>query len=101
LKERWKVSMQALVRKARDLGQISDRQYRSLFTRMSMKGWRTEEPIDIPREEPTVFDDILRAYSIDQQLTIEEISKIANANPSRFKNHWRDDPNNRLRVHCG
>jgi Zn-dependent peptidase ImmA (M78 family) len=97
LKERWKVSMQALIRRARDVGQITDRQYRSFCTRMSMLGWRVDEPVDIPSEQPTVFENILRAYTDEQQLSISEISAIANANDSRFRMHWRERPD-RLKV---
>jgi Zn-dependent peptidase ImmA (M78 family)/transcriptional regulator with XRE-family HTH domain len=54
LKPRWKVSIQALVRRAFDLSIISDRQYRYLFEQISSKGWRTKEPanLDIPQEKP-------------------------------------------------
>jgi len=44
LKKKWGVSMQALARRARELGVISDRQYRYLMQQMSMKGWRLAEP---------------------------------------------------------
>jgi Zn-dependent peptidase ImmA (M78 family) len=97
LKERWKVSMQALIRRAHDVGQISDRQYRSFCARMGMLGWRQNEPVDIPSERPTVFHNILRAYTDEQQLSISEISAIANANESRFAKYWPDRPD-RLKV---
>jgi Zn-dependent peptidase ImmA (M78 family) len=44
LKQKWKVSMQALARRARDLQVISGRQYTYLMRQMSARGWRTEEP---------------------------------------------------------
>ena len=50
LKTIWKVSMAAVVKRAFDLGQITERQYRYLFTELSMQGWRTKEPIQIPVE---------------------------------------------------
>lgn len=54
LKARWGVSMQALIRRARDLDIITDRQYRYLFEQMSARGWRTKEPsnLDIRDEKP-------------------------------------------------
>lgn len=45
IKQKWAVSMQALARRARDLQVVSDRQYSYLMRQMSMKGWRTEEPM--------------------------------------------------------
>ncbi|MGH9376872.1 MAG: helix-turn-helix domain-containing protein [Terriglobia bacterium] len=54
LKPRWRVSIQALIRRAFDLQLISNRQYRYLFEQLSIKGWRTKEPsnLDIPVERP-------------------------------------------------
>jgi len=52
LKERWGVSIQALIRRAYDLGIISERQYRYLCFQIGKQGLRTEEPIEIPIEKP-------------------------------------------------
>jgi Zn-dependent peptidase ImmA (M78 family)/transcriptional regulator with XRE-family HTH domain len=50
LKQKWNVSMQALARRARDLHAISDRQYLYLMKQMSIRGWRTKEPVWKERE---------------------------------------------------
>lgn len=55
LKPKWGVSIQALVRRAYDLGVISERQYRYLFMQISSKGWRTAEPISIVAEKPRLL----------------------------------------------
>jgi Zn-dependent peptidase ImmA (M78 family)/DNA-binding XRE family transcriptional regulator len=47
LKLRWGVSLQALVRRAHDLGVIANRQYRYLFEQLSARGWRTNEPANL------------------------------------------------------
>ncbi len=52
LKERWGVSIQALIRRAYDLSIISERQYRYLCFQIGKQGMRTEEPIEIPIEKP-------------------------------------------------
>lgn len=54
LKPRWKVSIQALVRRAFDLHIIAERQYRYLFEQIGANGWRMKEPanLDVPREKP-------------------------------------------------
>lgn len=44
LKPKWGVAMQALIRRARSLEAISDRQYRYLFEQIGRNGWRTHEP---------------------------------------------------------
>lgn len=54
LKPKWRISIQALIRRAYDLHLIGDRQYRYLFEQLSTKGWRTAEPanLNIPVEKP-------------------------------------------------
>jgi Zn-dependent peptidase ImmA (M78 family)/DNA-binding XRE family transcriptional regulator len=44
LKKKWNVSMQAILRRARELSILNDRQYRYLMLQISQRGWRTEEP---------------------------------------------------------
>lgn len=44
LKEQWGVSMQALLYRARWLGQLSDVSYRNAMATISARGWRREEP---------------------------------------------------------
>ena len=55
LKKRWRVSIQAIVRRARTLNIISERRYRELFTQLSARGWRRAEPVEIPVEHPRSF----------------------------------------------
>lgn len=52
LKPKWKVSIQALIRRAKDLSIITGRQYRYLFEQLSSLGWRTAEPVIIEPEKP-------------------------------------------------
>ena len=55
LKPTWKVSMQMLIRRARDLGCITERRYRYLFMQIGKRGWRKAEPVDIPTEQPRLY----------------------------------------------
>ena len=57
LKARWGVSMAALMRRARDLGEISDYRYRELNIELSKAGWRTREPVEVPTERPRLLAD--------------------------------------------
>ena len=52
LKAKWGVSIQALVRRARDVGIIDYNRYRSLMIQISSRGWRKNEPVHIPVEMP-------------------------------------------------
>jgi Zn-dependent peptidase ImmA (M78 family)/transcriptional regulator with XRE-family HTH domain len=44
LKSKWRVSMQAILRRSRELQIINDRQYRYVMMQISHRGWRSEEP---------------------------------------------------------
>lgn len=54
VKARWGVSMQAIIRRALDLGVIDQDRYRSLHIQISSRGWRKTEPVEIPREAPAI-----------------------------------------------
>lgn len=57
LKQRWRVSIQALIRRAYDLKIITERQYRYLFQQIGLMGWRVEEPgsLELPPERPRLL----------------------------------------------
>jgi Zn-dependent peptidase ImmA (M78 family)/DNA-binding XRE family transcriptional regulator len=55
LKKRWGVSIQALALRARDLQVISERQYKYLCQQINGRGWRKEEPVEVPSERPRLF----------------------------------------------
>lgn len=52
LKQRWKVSMQALARRAYDLGTVTQGQYKYIMQQISKRGWRKNEPNPLPVEQP-------------------------------------------------
>jgi Zn-dependent peptidase ImmA (M78 family)/transcriptional regulator with XRE-family HTH domain len=55
LKTRWGVSLAALVRRARDLGRISDHTYRRAYLQINQQGWRQAEPDEPPVEWPSIL----------------------------------------------
>ena len=72
LKPRWRVSIQALIRRAYDLQLVPQRQYRYLFEQLSAKGWRTKEPsnLDVPIEKPRALRqmaELIYGQSIDYE----------------------------------
>lgn len=64
LKPVWKVSMGALLMRAKALSCITEMQSTYLWRQMSAAGYRTKEPpeVDFDPEQPTAFSDILRAH---------------------------------------
>jgi Zn-dependent peptidase ImmA (M78 family)/DNA-binding XRE family transcriptional regulator len=77
LKQRWKVSMAALIRRAADVGTISDRQKRSFFMRFSQLGYRKIEPVEIPQEEPSLVKQVLEVHRTEHSYSVSEMSQAA------------------------
>jgi Zn-dependent peptidase ImmA (M78 family)/transcriptional regulator with XRE-family HTH domain len=88
LKLRWKVSIQALVRRAFELNIINQWQKQRLFEQIGAKGWKTREPanLDIPVEKPRALRQMAEiAYgrpinyarlAAESQLTVEMARQI-------------------------
>ncbi|KNF08539.1 putative Zn peptidase [Gottschalkia purinilytica] len=82
LKEKWGISIQAIVRKCLDLEIISEDKYTYFQKRISAKGWRKKEPLDgmIKIEEPSLFKDatelLLENNSITKQDILGEIDML-------------------------
>ena len=64
LKREWRVSMQALIRRAHHLGVISGSQQRSMFIRLSKAGYRSREPeiLDPPVEKPFTMKQLAQRH---------------------------------------
>lgn len=78
LKPRWRVSIQALVRRSYDLDLISERHYRDLFKQVTIRGWRISEPANlaVELERPRGFRkmlEIIYGRPIDLQRFIADI----------------------------
>jgi Zn-dependent peptidase ImmA (M78 family)/DNA-binding XRE family transcriptional regulator len=84
LKRYWKVSMAALIKRAFDVGEITERHYRTLFTQISKHGWRVNEPVEIATEEPSVLRDMLAVHFRELRLSGAEICEMLATNERTF-----------------
>lgn len=62
LKAYWRVSMNALLYRAADVGAIDPRRKSYLWMRMGQAGYRTHEPIEIPPELPALLTKLLEFH---------------------------------------
>ncbi len=62
IKKIWRVSIQALLNRAKDLKIISTTQHKSFYARISHLGYRQKEPAPIPIEKPSLLVELNRAY---------------------------------------
>jgi Zn-dependent peptidase ImmA (M78 family) len=84
LKLEWRVSIQALVRRARDVGAIPSEKYKSLCVQISKAGIRRNEPNPIAPEAPQNLRAILGTHRIEHGYGNSELSEIALAFPDEF-----------------
>jgi Zn-dependent peptidase ImmA (M78 family)/transcriptional regulator with XRE-family HTH domain len=79
LKVRWRVSIAALLRRARTLDVIGEHQYVNALKAMSARGWRTEEPGDIhvgALESPVLLTRALDVLS-EHGYSVEDVARTA------------------------
>jgi Zn-dependent peptidase ImmA (M78 family)/transcriptional regulator with XRE-family HTH domain len=76
MKRRWRCSMSAIARRAKDVGRItSDREYTNLMITLSKRGWRKSEPYPLSGETPRLLADTIRQCLDDCELTVSELAE--------------------------
>jgi len=78
LKLTWKTAMSAIIRRARDLGKISDSSYKYYVFEMQKRGWRVDEPVQITEEieKPKILKQLVSAHLNKLGYSIEELSNL-------------------------
>ena len=74
LKNKWKVSIQAMIYRTHQLGIMSDNQYQYLMRQVSKNGWRIKEPGDVPYSlNENIFQGAIDLLIEQNVLTAKEI----------------------------
>jgi len=76
LKPHWKVSMNALLKRACDLETITERQRSYLWAQMGAHGYRTHEPVPLPQEEPTLVKEIIDLHTGELGFSLKELAVL-------------------------
>lgn len=78
LKPYWKVSMAALLKRAKDIEAITDRHAKTLWIEMGKAGYRMREPLelDLPTEEPKLLQEIIGVYCDEMGYSIKELALL-------------------------
>jgi Zn-dependent peptidase ImmA (M78 family) len=95
LKQKWGLSVAALIRRAFDLDVISERQYREFNIRLNRLNWRKVEPGLLPPEPPSTIKQVvaMRQRAGD---TIEQLAAAAKMSVRSFACYFTDQPVRRL-----
>lgn len=106
LKPIWKTSIQALLKRAGDIGAISYNQSRYLWSQINTAKIRFREPpeLDFEPEHPVLLPEIIRIHMEDLDYTVTEMAKILHIHEDEFKkiycieNDPKDDKKKKLKV---
>jgi Zn-dependent peptidase ImmA (M78 family)/transcriptional regulator with XRE-family HTH domain len=88
LKAKWRVSVGALIQKARTLDIISERQFKEFRIRMSQMGWHVSEPIQLPGEEPHLVSDLIERRRRQLGEDDQDLARAALMTPAAFRRHY-------------
>jgi Zn-dependent peptidase ImmA (M78 family)/transcriptional regulator with XRE-family HTH domain len=83
LKSIWKVSMGALLERAKQLGTINSTQHRYMRVKFGSLHYNTREPaeLDIPIEKPTLLNELVSAHIKELRFDAEDLAKLLNLLP--------------------
>jgi Zn-dependent peptidase ImmA (M78 family)/DNA-binding XRE family transcriptional regulator len=84
LKAHWRVSMAAIIHRARDLDRISDAYYKKLMAQLSKAGYRKVEPVALEDEEPSVMTDVVNVHMNSHGYSTQQLSRVAMMNEAEF-----------------
>lgn len=74
LKKKWKVSIQAMIVRAKQLDAISPSQYQYMFRQLSKNGWRTSEPDDVQGDlNESIFQGAIKLLFDNQVLSAKTL----------------------------
>jgi len=87
LKQYWKVSMAALLKRAGDIGAITPARSQQLWKQMSKAGFRKSEPVELnlPYETPSTLKQITDFYFEELDYNLPEFSKLIALKPEEAK----------------
>jgi len=99
LKLKWRVAMQALIRRAKDVGAIGEAKYKSLCVRISQLGYRKNEPNPIKAETPKMLRWVIDLYLRDRGYSIKELSAAMLCLEEEFRRDYlREEDGQSFRV---
>jgi Zn-dependent peptidase ImmA (M78 family) len=86
LKKKWKVSMQALLYRADDLGLLTANQKRYLLEQFNQMKIRRREPLelDIPREAPMLLKTLITKYKTKMKMDVMELASFFHLQVDEF-----------------
>ncbi len=82
----WKVSMQAILYRAKDLSLLNENQANYLWRQISAKGYRTREPAstEFSKEIPKIVPEMLNIHMSEFEYSINQMANLFSLNETDF-----------------
>lgn len=103
LKQKWKVSMAAVLMRASHMQTISPADAGDLWIRLSKAGYKRSEPLerDVPDERPTLFREMLDLHRKGLGYSLEALAELIFMQPEELRSWYLPDEVPRLRIISG
>lgn len=90
LKPIWRVSMQALLYRAKAIGTINANQSQYLWRQISALGYKRSEPpeLEFPAEEPEVLQEVIRVHLEDLSYQMDDLCSILHVFEEDFQKYY-------------
>lgn len=90
LKQYWKVSMATLLKRAREIEAVSDRQYYYLWSQMTRAGYKQREPaeLDVQGEQPTLLNEMIELHRTELGYSIPELCTLLTLNEQEMRTEY-------------
>lgn len=88
-KERYGISLAAMIFRARKAGHISESLYERLWREFSRLGWRKQEPGYVPPDRPTRLEELMDTAVKDRKLvSFTDIARFAGVGDAAVRQRW-------------
>lgn len=84
IKAEYGISVSAIIMAAKNNQIISSTRARSLHIQLSSRGWRSDEPVEVPNETPLLFRQALERVTDGDTHRAQELTGL----PARFLTQW-------------
>lgn len=98
LKLYWKVSKQAIIYRAKQIGAINESKFKSLFIELSRYGERKKESVEIAIDKPVLFEKVIAAHQKHLNYSIKVIAEDIIGISENDYYDWFDINRPKLRI---
>ena len=100
-KERFGISVAAMIYRAKDLGLITDAVAKRIWIEINRRGWKTNEPGYVAEDRSVRFERLLDAAMLEEKITLDQAAELSGVRSDELRERhewalglvaWRSDP---------